>query len=128
MSREAGAFPEQSAGREVIAAHALGRADHDLRLAFVLDDERRGPGSLFVARDFPALFAGAFVEGVEEGVAFMIPADDQRVAVKHGRTAFAVGMEGLHPAEVLLPFQLAVQVEAIEAARTEEGVDDVRHR
>ena len=88
----------------------------------MFDDERRGPGGLFVASDFPALLAGAFVEGVKERVAFMIPANDERVAMEHGRTAFAVRVERLHPAEVLLPFQLALEIEAIKAARTEEGV------
>src|SRR2546422_9841884 len=33
-----------------------------------------------------------------------------------------MSVQGLHPAEVLLPFQFAVQVETIESARTEEGV------
>src|SRR6266550_9574527 len=53
----------------------------------------------------------------------MIPANDEGVAVQHGRTAFAVGVEGVHAAKVFLPFHAAVQVEAIEAARTEKGVE-----
>ena len=120
---EAGTFPKLRAGGRIIAAHALGRADDDLRLAFVLDHERRGPGGLFIARNFPELLSGAFVKGVEVRVSFVIPANNEPVAVEHGRTAFAVGVERVHPAKVLRPFQIARQIEAIETARTEEDVN-----
>src|SRR5262249_13971707 len=39
------------------------------------------------------------------------------------RTAFAVGVESVHPAEISLPFQLTIQIQTIEAARTEKGVN-----
>ena len=42
--------------------------------------------------------------------------------MKHGRTALTVGVEGMHPAKVFLPFHFAPEIEAIEAARTEECV------
>jgi hypothetical protein len=42
--------------------------------------------------------------------------------MKHGRTALTVSVERMHAAKVLLPFHFAIQSEAIEAARTEEGV------
>src|SRR5215472_9194277 len=53
----------------------------------------------------------------------MIPANDERVAVEHGRTAFAVSVQGMHPAEVLLPLDIPIELEAIEAARTEKPVE-----
>src|SRR4029079_9634881 len=83
IARETGAFPEESARREVVTAHALRRANHHLHFALVLDHEWRGPGGLCVAGDLPALLAGSFVEGIKEGITFMIPADNERVAVNH---------------------------------------------
>src|ERR1043166_2567063 len=53
----------------------------------------------------------------------MVPAKNQEVLIKHGRTAFAMGMQCLHPAKILLPFEIAFQVEAIEAAGAVAGVD-----
>ena len=123
--RESRAFPDQRPRREVVAAHALGGAHDDLRFPFDLDDERRGPRSLFVACDFPTLLSGVFVEGVEERTAFVIPVHDQHVAVQHGRTAFAVRVERLHPAQVRLPPHRAVRVEAVKPARTEEGINEL---
>src|SRR5438034_2061339 len=75
--RQTGAFPELRARREVVTAHALRGADDYLRLTFVLDDERRGPGSFFIARHFPQLATGALVEGVEKRVTFVVPVHDK---------------------------------------------------
>lgn len=120
---EAGAFPDLRAGFEIVAANALGGADDDLWFAIDFHDEGSGPGGDFVAFRFPELFAGGFIEGVDEGVAFVIPVDDEFVAVEDGGTAFAVGVEGLHFAEILLPEDGAFEIQAVEAARTEEGVE-----
>ena len=89
----------------------------------MFDHERRGPSGFLIASNFPQLLARVLVEGVEKRVSFMIPANDQCVLVKHGRTAFAMGMEGVHPAEIFLPDQIAFQIEAMEPARTEENVE-----
>src|SRR5688500_17599665 len=53
----------------------------------------------------------------------MVPIHDERVFVKDGRTSFTVRVQGLHLAEVFLPDDFSVEVEAIEAARAEESVE-----
>ena len=55
----------------------------------------------------------------------MVPVHNERVAVKHGRTAFTVRVQRLHLAEVGLPFHRAVRVEAVKSARAEEGVKEL---
>ena len=121
--REAGTFPKLCPSSQIIAPHAFGGADNHLGLALVFDYEGSGPGGLFIASNFPERFAGVFVKGVNEGVTLLIPANDERVAVEHGRTAFAMGVERIHSAKIFLPYQLAFQIQAIEATGTEEGVE-----
>src|SRR5205814_8070135 len=116
-------FPNLCPSSQIIAAHAFRRADNYLRLAFVFDYQGRGPGGLFIASNLPECFAGLFVEGVKEGVTLLIPANDESVAVEYRRTAFAMGVEGMHSAKIFLPYHSAFQIKAIEAPRTEEGVE-----
>src|SRR5207244_1794209 len=97
---EAGAFPKLSTGGQVIAADTFRCADNHLRLAFVLDNERSGPGSLFIASNLPECFTGALIERVNERVRFLIPGNDERIAVKHGGTSLTVRMKGMHPAKI----------------------------
>ena len=66
ISREPCAFPKQSARCQVIASHPFGRADDNLRFTFMLDHQRRGPGSFFVTSNFPTLLSGALVEASKE--------------------------------------------------------------
>ena len=54
----------------------------------------------------------------------MIPVHEERVGVEDRGTAFAMRVEGLHFAEVVLPPHRAVRVEAVKSARAEEGVDE----
>ena len=85
-------FPKLRAGFEVVAADFAGGGGDDLGFAVVFDDERGGPGGAFFARLFPEGLAGAFVEGGDEVFGFVIPNDDEGVAVKDGGTAFAEGV------------------------------------
>ena len=110
-------------GGEVVADHLV-RAGHDrLRAAFVDDDVRRGPGGGLVALLAPLLFARRGVEREDVVGAFVIPDDDHRVAVQRGRVAFAEAVARLHLPELFFPEQLAREVERVEAARSEVGVD-----
>jgi hypothetical protein len=78
-----------------------------LRFSVVFDDQGRGPGRAFFSRRFPKRFAGLFVQGNDERVAFVIPIDDDRIAVKRGRTAFAETVLDPLIAQVLTPLELA---------------------
>ncbi|HEV3078743.1 MAG TPA: hypothetical protein VGY66_03150 [Gemmataceae bacterium] len=53
----------------------------------------------------------------------MIPVYYQRLTVKRRGTALAVSMLGVHFAEMLLPKQLAVRIQAVKPARAEERED-----
>lgn len=73
----------------------------------------------------PEFLAGALVEGGNEvAIAFAVPVNDDGVAGKGGGRAFAEAHAGFHLAEVRFPFEGAVEVVAVEAARAEEGEDD----
>src|SRR5665213_138732 len=45
----AAAFPKQMARGEIVTAHLARRVDNDLRTAIVLNDQRGGPASRFMA-------------------------------------------------------------------------------
>lgn len=51
----------------------------------------------------------------------MVPIDDERVAEQGGRTTFAEAVSSLHIAEVFLPLQISLEVEAEESARSEKS-------
>src|SRR5262245_11334199 len=53
----------------------------------------------------------------------MVPVDNQCVAMQDGRTTLAVPMLGVHLAQVFFPDQLSIQVEAIQAVRSEGSED-----
>ena len=82
VGRKPAAFPQDLAGGEIVATHAIRAADHDLRPAAVLDHDGRGPRGDLVALELPSLFARSFVQRDDKGLAFVVPVDDQRVAVK----------------------------------------------
>ena len=123
-------LPHEVAGRPVVAADLVRGARHHLGPARVRDDERRRPRGLLVALLPPELAAGLPVEGDDERVALVVPLDEQPVPIEGGRAALPEGQLDRHVAEVLLPEDLAVRVERVEAARAEVGEDDlaVGHR
>ena len=86
----------------------------------MLDDDRRGPRGDFFAIDFPPLVAGALVERDDERISFVVPVDDERVAVKHGRASLAVAVQRLHRPEVGFPNDFAFEVEAIQPERAKD--------
>src|SRR5262249_29794479 len=102
------------------AAQALCAGDYDLGPSTLLDHERRGPRRILGAGHAPALGAGAFVQGYEERSFFVVPVDDQGLAVQDRGAALAVSVLGVHLAEILFPQQLAVGVQAVETAGAEE--------
>ena len=75
------------------------------------------------SRSAPTLRAGLLVQRDDEGRAFVVPGDDDRVAVEGRGAPFAEAPAGLHLAQVLLPDQLPVHVQAIDAAGAEVGDD-----
>ena len=48
IGRQAGGFPHELSGRQIVAAHAVRRRRDHLRPAIVLDDHRRRPTRRFV--------------------------------------------------------------------------------
>ena len=105
--------------------------DDDLRLAVVHDDVRRRPGGGLVARPGATvrLPVAASNAGDEVGV-LVVPGDDERRAVDGRasclrRTPLRVRISARGPsARATVP----VDVERVEAARAEEGVDARRRR
>ena len=116
--------------RRVIGPYAIGSGDDQHCLTIVFDQDRRRPRSLFVPNDLPTLLAGPFVEGRSEARPVVIPIDKQQVTVENGRRTLAVPVFGLHLAELLLPLQFAVHIEAVQPVRTKEREDvlAVSHR
>jgi hypothetical protein len=89
----------------------------------VLDDDRRGPRSFFIARRSPKFVAGFLVECRDEARPFVIPIDDDRVAEQGRRAPFPKRKLRLHPAQVLFPLQIPIHVVAMQSARAEIGDD-----
>src|SRR5262245_57707847 len=71
----------------------------------------------------PPGLACAGIERDQEGPGFVIPGQEQRVAVDDRRGALTPTQAGVHEAEVALPLELARQVIAIDAARAERDVE-----
>ena len=69
----------------------------------MLHHDGGGPRRGLVARHLEALPAGSLVEGDEKRRAFVIPVDDQSIAVKGGRAALAVPVLGMHVAQIGFP-------------------------
>src|SRR5207244_962280 len=59
----------------------------------------------------------------DEGVRFLVPVHDKRVAVDHRRNSLAPAETRNHLAQVTLPLEMAVEVVAVEAARAERDVE-----
>jgi hypothetical protein len=116
-------LPHDVSGRPVVAADLARGACDDLGPARVLDDERRRPRGLLVALLTPQLPTGLPVESDDERVALVVPLDEQPVPIEGGRAALPEGQLDRHVAEVLLPEDLAVRVQRVEAARAEVGED-----
>ena len=114
-------LPDRLAGIRVIGADAVRRAGDDLSPAAVLDHQGRRPGRHLVAVAAPDLLARLLVEGDHEGVVLMVPDDEHPVAVKRRRASLAEAEPGPHVAEVAAPEFRPVEVEGVEALRTEEG-------
>jgi len=87
----------------------------------VLDHERRRPGRYLVPVATPDLLPGVLVEGDHEGVVLVIPDDEHAVAVQRRRTPLAETEPGPHVAEVAAPKLVAIEIERVEALRTEES-------
>src|SRR6185295_15838606 len=120
VRRQSAALPEHLAAGQVVAAHAIGARHDNLRFAGVFNDNWTRPRCIFGSGDAPALLAGALVEGEEKRLLFVVPVDDERVAEKGGRTAFAMAVLGVHFAEVFFPDQLAAEIEAKKTIGAEE--------
>src|SRR4051812_1999204 len=89
----------------------------------MFDDQRRAPGRRLVARLTPALLTGFLVERDHEVRTLVVPVDHECVAVKRGRGPFAEGIPGLHLPEVLLPFEIAVEIVAVDPARAKRHIE-----
>ena len=125
VARHAAAFPDLFAGGQIVAACPLRCRDDHLRLAVVLQDERRGPGRLLIAGIAPKFLAGVLVERDDEVLALVIPVHHDGASEKCRRSALAETVAGLHPSKILLPFQIARQIVAMQSARTEPGEDQL---
>ena len=123
VRREAGGAPALLAGGEVVAHDAVRSRDHHLRRALARDHERGRPGGGLVTVLAPALLAGRRVERDDEVGALVVPGDDERLAVDRGRGSFAEAIARLHLPELLLPEELALEVERVEPPRAEVGVE-----
>ena len=121
LDGHAATLPDDFASCEVVALHSLRAADNHLRLAFVVNDEWGGPRRHHVTFNLPAFFSGPFVEGNEERLAFAIPVDDERVAIKGRGTALAVAVGGMQLAQVGRPLEIAVEIETVKAPGAEIG-------
>src|SRR5262245_16597267 len=53
----------------------------------------------------------------------MVPRDNDLVLMQRRGTAFAESVADLHFAQVLFPFEISLEIVAIQAARTKERVD-----
>src|SRR5688572_1574672 len=89
----------------------------------MLHDERRGPGGVLIAWLPPELLAGFGIQRDDEVIPLVIPVDDDRLSEQPGRAALAERVPRAHPAQVLLPLQIPLEVIAMEAARAEVGED-----
>ena len=87
VRRHAAKLPEEFAGGQIVAAGVLGAVDDDLRAAVMLDDQRRVPGAALVAFLLPPRRARLRIEDDEGGVFFLVPVEDEIVAVDHRRDA-----------------------------------------
>src|SRR6185369_2229879 len=82
------------------------------------------PGVDLVAVHAPQLAASRGIERHDERLpAFLIPDDDEAVAVEDGRAALAELIAHPLVAEILVPQQRAVHVVDVHALRLEPGVD-----
>src|SRR5581483_2492011 len=115
VRRHAAALPERGARLEVIGPGPLRAVDDHLGAALVLDDQRRVPRRLLVALGAPAVLAGAGIEADERGAGFLVPVEEQGVAVDDRRDRLAPAEARAEPAEVALPLQPAGQVVAVDA-------------
>ena len=118
-----GRFPDLCAALEIVGADLRRRGHDDLLLPSVLGDERLAPGGAVLPRRLPDLAPGRGVEHRDEPRPFVIDADDEAIAVEHGRRSFAELQPDLHlDAEVLLPERPAVDVVGVQTPRAEERI------
>lgn len=78
-----------------------------------------------IAVGAPELLAGVFIEDEDMGVFFLIEVEDECVAVNDGCRAFAELEAHFHGSEIFLPFESAIEVVGEDAARAEEGEDEL---
>ena len=121
VRRQAARAPALLAGGEVVAHHAVGPGHHHLRRALARDHERGRPRGGLVAVLAPALLAARSVERHDEIGPFVVPGDDERLAVERRGRALAEAVARLHLPELLLPQDLAREVERVQPARAVEG-------
>ncbi len=53
----------------------------------------------------------------------MIPTHEEKVSVKHRRTALAVRVERVHPTQIPLPQNLSIEIEAVQSAGSKEHIN-----
>ena len=70
------------------------------------------PRGHLVPKDLPAFLSGPLVQGDDEGLAFVVPVDDQRLSVQDRRAPFPMAVSGLHHPQLLLPLHFAVRTQA----------------
>src|SRR6185369_5488906 len=89
VGRQAFTLPDLPSGRQVVATGTIRAADNDLSFAAMFNNERRGPAGRLVARGAPEFVASSLVEGDDEVFLFVVPGNDDGVAIERGRCAFA---------------------------------------
>src|SRR5262249_37700499 len=116
-------LPEDLAVRGIVRAYLLAAEDHQLSPLLVLPDDGGTPARFVAPRYSPKLIACLLVEGDEERILLVIALHEETLMIKYGRAAGAPASRHRVRAQVLLPDELAGEVEAEHAGHAEVGVD-----
>src|SRR5262245_4323230 len=125
VTLQAAGPPEFLAGVRIVGDQEFVAADDQLRALRGFDDDRRSPAYLNRTFDAPDFFARLFIQRGHErdrAVELLVAKHDQQVLVQHRRSPHA-HTHRADVAERLFPDQFAVEVVAIDAFRTEVGID-----